>query len=93
VGVLDVVWHLLNFLAPAVGLGVLSAALAKLVWRRDLRTVTWLRLALWSSAAATLALVGGLLVLGRDGKIAAYAVMVLASALTLWWTGFGRPSR
>ncbi len=92
-GVLDVVWHLLNFLAPAVGLGVLSAALAKLVWRRDLRTVTWLRLALWSNAAAILALVGGLVVLGRDGKIASYAVMVLASALTLWWTGFGRPSR
>jgi hypothetical protein len=93
VGGLDVVWHLLNFLAPAVGLGALSAALAKFVWRRDLRAVTWLRLALWSSAAAMLALVGGLVVLGRDGKIASYAVMVLASALALWWTGFRRPSR
>jgi hypothetical protein len=93
VGGLDVVWHLLNFLAPAVGLGALSAALAKFVWRRDLRSVTWLRLALWSSAAAILALVGGLVVLGRDGKIASYAVMVLASALALWWTGFRRASR
>jgi hypothetical protein len=31
----------------------------------------------------------GLLVLGRDGKMATYGAMVLACALTLWWRAFG----
>jgi hypothetical protein len=87
---LDVAWHLLGFFLPAVGLGLLSAALAKLVWRRELRSVGWLRLALRVCAAAMLALVASLIVLGRDGTMASYAVMVLASTLVLWRTGIGR---
>ena len=31
--------------------------------------------------------VNPLLVLGRDGAMASYAALVLASALTVWWTG------
>jgi len=29
----------------------------------------------------------GLIVLGRDGAMWTYAGLVLASALTVWWTG------
>ena len=42
--------------------------------------------------AATLALIGGLLVLGQDGRIATYTAMIAAAAVSLWWTGF-RPFR
>jgi hypothetical protein len=83
---------LLGFLLPALTLGLLTAALAKLVWRKALRAVRWSRLALWSGAAAAMASVGGLVYHGRDGVMATYGAMVFASALALWWVGFGLPS-
>jgi hypothetical protein len=39
--------------------------------------------------AGLIALGAGLAWFGRDGKMATYAGMVLACALTLWWRGFG----
>ena len=89
---LEVLWHVLDFFAPALGLGILAATLAKLVWRSDLRPVAWLRLTLVTTLAAALALVSGLLVFGQDGRMATYGAMVLATALGLWWIGF-RPVR
>lgn len=89
-GPLDALWHLLNLFAPAVGVALVSASLAKLIWRRDLALVPWRRLAVWAAIAGTLALIGGLAVFGRDGKMATYAGLVVASALALWWTGFVR---
>jgi Flp pilus assembly protein TadB len=82
-------WHLLNFFAPALGVGLLSAAFAKLLWRRELKGVGWLRLALWASAGCALVLVAGLIAFGHDGKMATYAAMVCACALMLWLVGFG----
>ena len=89
---LDAVWHLLNFFAPAFGIGALSSALAKLFWRASLKRVAWFRLFAVSSGAAAATLVGGLVVFGHDGRIVTYAAMVLATALSLWWSGF-RPLR
>ena len=31
-GPLDALWHLLNFFAPALGVGLITAVLARLVW-------------------------------------------------------------
>jgi hypothetical protein len=45
---------------------------------------------LWTAGAGVLSLVAGLLVFGRDGKMATYAVLVVTSALALWWVGFAR---
>jgi hypothetical protein len=88
-GPIDALWHLLNFFAPAAGVGLLAPAMAKLLWWRDLKTVSWARLSLWSIACCAAVLVGGLVLFGHDGKIATYAVMVAACALTMWWIGFG----
>ena len=88
-GPLDLGWHLLNFFAPAVGVAAIAAGLAKLVWRSELRPVSWTRLFAVAAAACTLALVGGLVVLGHDGRMATYAAMVLAAAVGLWSAGFG----
>jgi hypothetical protein len=87
---LDGLWHLLNFLAPAIGVALISASLAKLLWRRELAAVSWRRLVGWSTAAGLLALLAGLLVFGRDGRIATYGALITASALALWWAGFVR---
>jgi hypothetical protein len=88
-GPIDALWHLLNLLWPAAGLGLIAASLAKLLWRRALARVAWRRLAGWASAAAGLALLAGLVLTGRDGRMATYAAMVLGSAAALWWVGFG----
>ena len=89
-GPLDALWHLLNFIAPALGVALLATALAKLSWRRELAAVPWRRMALWTACAGVLSLVAGLLVFGRDGKMVTYALLVVASALALWWVGFVR---
>ena len=87
-GPLDALWHLLNFFAPAVGVGAIAAALAKLLWRRDLKAVPWRRLSAWAIGAGALVSVAGLVVFTRDGKMTTYAAMVVACALGLWWAGF-----
>jgi hypothetical protein len=89
-GPLDGLWHLLNFVAPALGVALIAATLAKLAWRGDLAAVPWHRLVAWAAVAGLATLVAGLLVFGRDGKMATYAALVAASALALWWAGFVR---
>jgi len=80
---------LLGFFLPALGVGTLAAALAKGLWRSELRAVRWSGLALWSAGAGALASLVGLVVFDRDGMMATYGAMVLASALALLWAGFG----
>jgi hypothetical protein len=90
VGPLDALNHLFNLIAPGLGMGALAAALTKLLWRRQLAGVPWRRLASWAAAASILALLGGLVITGRDGRMGTYAAMVLACAAALWWVGFRR---
>ncbi len=89
-GLLDALIHLANFFAPAIGLGTIAAVLVKGLWWRDLRGVSTLRLARWAVMGATLALVGGLLIFGRDGKMATYGAMMVLCALALAWAGWKR---
>jgi hypothetical protein len=88
-GPIDALNHLLGIFLPALGVGALAAALAKALWRSELRSVRWARLARWSGTAGALASLAGLVVFGRDGMMATYGAMVLASAVALWWAGFG----
>jgi hypothetical protein len=89
-GPLDALWHALNFFAPALGLAALAAAIAKVLWRHELAGLSWLRLASWGLAGGAASLIGGLLVFGRDGRMATYAMLVIATALALWWAAFLR---
>jgi hypothetical protein len=83
-------WHLTNFFGPAAGVGLIATLLAKLLWRRELHGASWLRLWAWASLPAALVSIAGLVIYGRDGKVATYAGVVLACALGLWWAGFVR---
>lgn len=89
---LDAVWHLLNLFLPALGMAAIAPSLAKLVWRRALRDVSWMRLALWCGGVTALCLLGGLLLLGRDGRMVTYAAVVVGIALALGWH-LGLPGR
>lgn len=86
-GPLDAFWHLLNFFMPAVGVGCLGAAAVKLLWRRETAGVAWRRLAVCGTGAGAVALLAGLVLFGRDGRMATYGLLVLAVALALWAAG------
>lgn len=85
---LDAAWHLLNLLAPGIGLGLIASLGAKLLWRRELAAVRWQRLAGWACAVATIVSLAGLVITGRDGRMVTYGAMVLGCAAALWWAGF-----
>lgn len=85
---LQQVWHLANFLAPAVFTAVIAVALTKLLWRRELAGVGWFGLTLWSTLAGEAAMIGGWMLSGRDGAMATYGAMVLAVATALWVAAF-----
>ena len=89
----DAFWHLANLFGPAIGLALIAPTLAKLLWRHDLRRVPWRGLAWWTLASCASVILAGLAWLGRDGRMATYAAMVLASAAVLWWRGFVRAER
>ena len=88
-GPIDALWHLLNFFAPALGVGLLTALMAKLLWRRSLKGASLKRLSTWAVTGSALVLLAGLIGFGSDGKMLTYGAMVLACALSVWWAGFG----
>jgi hypothetical protein len=85
----DAFWHLVGLFMPALATGVIAATAAKWLWRRELTSISWRRLAVWPVAAGSLALLAGLMLLGRDGRMLSYVGMVVVSALALWWVAFG----
>ena len=84
---LDAIWHVLNFLAPAGFVGLVTATGAKLVFGRSLRSMAWRRLLLWALVPTALVAIVGLIVTGRDGAMSTYAAMAAASALGAWVGG------
>lgn len=86
--IIGALWHLLNFGAPAVLIGLFASLMAKLLWHREMAGSSIFRLWLWSTGLAYVATVVSLVALGRDGKMAGYTAMVLSSAAGLWWAGF-----
>ena len=81
---LDLFWHLANFVLPAIGMGALTAALCKLIWRRSLARTSWFTLAWQASAAGLAVLLAGLLITGHDGRMATWAALVVVCALVPW---------
>lgn len=81
---LDALFHLLNFVLPAVFVG---GVLALWHWRKNTgyskRTVhqTWLV----NSLAGSVALALGLILFGSDGKMLSYAFLVVACGLSQLW--------
>ena len=81
---LNLFWHLANFVLPAAGVGALTAALCKLLWRRSLARTPWITLAWQASAAGLAVLVAGLVITGHDGRMATWAALVVVCALVPW---------
>ncbi len=81
--------HLLNFVAPAALVSVLLAAFSRLFagffgsnrpfahnWRAQLAI---------NFIVGVIVLVAGLILLGRDGRMLTYLLLVIAMAVSQWW--------
>ncbi len=81
----DLLNHLLNFLAPACGVGILLAVFVAIFERKMPFSRATLAQAAMNSVAGATALVAGLVFFGRDGKMASYGFLVLVCGTVQWW--------
>lgn len=82
-GFFDTLFHLFGFAAPALALGLLMPLAAR--WALPRAPAARYRVqAAVVFAAGLAALAVGLVVFGRDGKMASYAGLVLATATAQW---------
>lgn len=89
-GFLDVLYHLLNFFVPALGVAVLTVLGSAVLMKRGAATPGLLAQAAINFAVCAVVLVAGLWLFGRDGKIATYAALVLVCATSQAWMLRGR---
>ncbi len=82
---LDAFWHIANLFAPAWGLAALLALAIKGLWRRLAKSLSWRRLWAWGGVGGSLAVIAALVLVGGDGRMAGYALLVLGVALPQWW--------
>lgn len=77
--------HLLNFAAPALVVGMLTALLARMFMKQRPAAPSWHAQAAINFVVCLAVLLGGLWFFGHDGKMATYAALVLACASSQWW--------
>ena len=76
--------HVLNFAAPALALAVLLGLWA-LVWgQKSHPALGWFARAAIVFVVGCAVLAGGLVLLGRDGKMLTYGALVVACATCQW---------
>lgn len=85
---LNLINQLFNFVAPAAWVALLVVLLAR-VFAGFLRQKKPLALALWAQTAiifiaGVLLLLTGLVLFGRDGKMASYALLAVGAASCQW---------
>ena len=83
-GLLDLLTHLLSFLAPAVAVALGVALAGPLVVGRKASARPWWAHAAINSLAGAGVLALGLWWWGTDGKMAAYAALVVVIATCQW---------
>ncbi len=83
-GSLDLLNHLLNFLAPALAVGLLLAIAAHFFGPKSPVAHGFTMQAAINCVAGAVALGLGLWFFGNDGKVASYGAMLLAVATSQW---------
>ena len=83
-GPLDLLNHLLNFMAPAAWVAMAVIVVARFFMPKMPAARAQSAQVAINFAVCLAALVLGLLVFGRDGKMATYAAMVLSGATSQW---------
>jgi 4-amino-4-deoxy-L-arabinose transferase-like glycosyltransferase len=86
---LDLLDHLLNFVAPAFAVGFLCAILGRFAMRRAPKAPAWWAQGAINFVVGVAVLAAGLIVFGRDGKMATYAALVVACGTSQWLVAGG----
>ena len=83
-GFSDLVWHLLNFIAPAVAVAFLISGASRVLMKQSPKAGSpWFQAAI-NSIVGVLVLTAGLWTFGNDGKMLTYAALVLVCASVQW---------
>lgn len=85
----DILLHLFNFAAPAFALALLLPLLARPFFRKQAWLLPWWGQVLVNFLVGLATLLASLWWLDRDGKMMAYAALVLVVASTQWVLGRG----
>jgi hypothetical protein len=83
-GFLDVLNHLVNFVAPAAVVALLVVVAARFLKLKSRLAQSIIAQAAINFIACVAVLSAGLWFFGRDGKVATYTVMVLVAATVQW---------
>lgn len=86
---IDLIWHLAGFLAPALFVAPLVVGLSLVLGRKRAAATGWRSRIAINLTVCVAVLVLGLVLTGQDGRMLTYGALVLASAATAWW----RPAR
>ena len=87
-GLLDVFFHLLNFIAPAVVMACVFALAGRKIMPAKLYPTR--KMVLVNSLVGITILLLGMLILGHDGKIITYALLIAIQAGVQVFLGQGR---
>jgi hypothetical protein len=79
---LQLVFHLLNFVLPALALGVFMPLAGR--WVMGTGGLAWPWRICWQAVAGVLVLLVGLVLQGHDGQMSTYVVMILVSGSLEW---------
>jgi TRAP-type C4-dicarboxylate transport system permease small subunit len=86
---LDLLNHLLNFVAPALAVGFLCALMGRVFVRKAAGAPRWWIQGAINFGVGALVLLGGLVLFGRDGAMATYVALVLACGTSQWCVSGG----
>ncbi len=86
---MDQLYHLTNFLAPALAVGVALAVSGPLFIKKTPSSPGFIVQTAINVIAGTAALGLGLWFFGRDGKMASYAALLVVGATSQWACGRG----
>jgi hypothetical protein len=86
---LELLNHLLNFVAPAFGVGFLCALLGRITVRKAGKPRAWWAQGAVNFAVGVAVLIAGLVVFGHDGMMATYAGLVVACGTSQWLVSGG----
>ena len=79
----DVIWHLINFVLPALTLSLGLTAWGSYQYRRQTQ-IWWLWRWLVSALAGAAVLVAGLWMSGQDGQMSTYGALIVVCATVEW---------
>lgn len=88
-GPLDLLDHLLNFVAPAIAVGVLCAVLGRATMKRSAGSPGLWALAAINFVVGVAVLAAGLVIFGRDGKMETYIALAFACGTSQWLSAGG----